>query len=69
MNQKLNLDDLEDNNEIINTFNSEEFKEEFVRQIKKDTWDNGIPMIYMDKEGWLVEEWSDGRIEKLKKIK
>lgn len=66
---KLFLDDLEDNDKVMDNFKSIEFKEKFVEQVKKDTWGNGIPMIYMDKDGWLVEEWSDGRIEKLKKIK
>ncbi len=37
--------------------------------IKKDTWDKGLPQYYMNKEGWLVEHHSDGRIIKIKKLK
>lgn len=37
--------------------------------INKDTWDKGLPKYYMDKEGWLVEHWKDGRIIKIKKLK
>jgi hypothetical protein len=39
-----------------------------LERIKESTWEEGLPMIYMDKEGWLVKEWKDGKIEKVKKL-
>ena len=33
-----------------------------------DTWGNNIPMIYLDKDGWMVKRWNDGTIEKMEKI-
>ena len=52
---------------------SDKFKEDFARQVEKDTWEKGLPKIYM-KDGNIVEHWKDGTIniiktkEELKKI-
>ena len=46
---------------------SDKFKESFIKAVEKDTWDKGFPKIYM-LDGWIVEHWSDGRINKIKKV-
>jgi hypothetical protein len=66
---KQNLDHIEDNNRVKEAFESEEFKRAFRKQIEKDTWEQGLPMIYLNDEGWIVEHWKDGRIDKKKKIR
>jgi hypothetical protein len=60
---------IEDNNRVKSAFESKEFKEAFRKQIEKDTWEQGLPKIYLDDEGWIVEHWKDGKIDRLKKIK
>ena len=47
-------------------FQSKEFKDAISKQIKKDTWGQGLPMVYMNDEGQIVKEWKDGRIETVK---
>ena len=47
---------------------SNQFAKDFAAQVKKDTWDKGFPMIYMDKEGWLVEHWANGDIFKKQRL-
>lgn len=44
-------------------YSSEEFKKSFEERVKKDTWGKGIPMVYLTKEGKIVQEWEDGRID------
>lgn len=61
--------DIEDNLNYINWLRSEEFNNSLVKRIEEDTWEKGRPKIYMDKEGWLVKHWKDGRVDKVKKIK
>ena len=67
--KKESLDRIEDNNRVKEAFASKEFQEAFRKQVEKDTWGNGLPKIYMDKEGWIVEHWADGRINRIKKVK
>lgn len=50
-------------------FNSEEFLKKFDEIVNKDTWDKDLPKYYMNEEGWLVEHWKDGTINKIKQIK
>ncbi|MBK7362744.1 MAG: hypothetical protein IPJ01_10650 [Micavibrio sp.] len=50
-------------------FLSKEFKDNCSEQVKKDTWDKGLPMIYMDDEGRIVEHWENGKIKIIKKSK
>jgi hypothetical protein len=50
-------------------FNSKEFKKGIKEQIKKDTWGNGFPMVYMNKKGQIVEHWENGEIKILKQNK
>ena len=47
----------------------EVFIENFQKIVEKDTWENGLPMIYMDENGWMVKHYKDGVIEKVKKLK
>ncbi len=42
--------------------------QEMKLKIREDHFSKGLPIVYMDEEGWMVEEWKDGRIVKLKKI-
>ena len=56
-------------NKITNYLKSDKFKEDFSEQVKKDTWDKDLPMVYMNDEGWIVRHWKDGKIEKIKQMK
>lgn len=44
-------------------FTSEEHKKLFQDQVKRDTWDKGLPMVYANKKGEIVKHWKDGKIE------
>jgi hypothetical protein len=54
---------------IIAALKSDEFLSAFRKQIEDDTWGQGVPMYYMDEEGWLVEHHKDGTINKLKQLR
>ena len=43
-------------------FKSDKFKEDVRKTIEEDTWGKGRPMIYLDKEGNIVEHWKDGTV-------
>lgn len=60
--------EIEDNNRVKEGFELKKFKEDFRRQVEKDTWGNGLPMVYMNDDGWMVHHWSDGRIDMIKKL-
>lgn len=47
-------------------FLSEEFQENFRKQVESDTWNQGLPMVYMDDNGKIVKHWKDGKIEIIK---
>jgi len=47
-------------------FLSKKFLDGFKEQVKKDTWGKGLPMIYMDDEGRIVEHWESGEIKIIK---
>lgn len=47
-------------------FRSEQFQEDFRKQVEKDTWDNGLPMVYLNEEGNIVRHYKDGKIEIIK---
>ena len=47
-------------------FTSKGFAEDMGKQIKKDTWGKGRPMIYMNEKKEIVEHWKDGIISILK---
>ena len=68
MENKKSLDEMEDSGDLMEYLKSERFQQEMLERIKESTWEEGLPMIYMDKEGWLVKEWKDGKIEKVKKL-
>lgn len=48
-------------------FRSEQFQEDFRKQVEKDTWDNGLPMVYLNEEGDIVRHYKDGKIEIVEK--
>lgn len=54
----------EDN--IVEYFKSKEFRDGITKQIQKDTWDQGLPMVYMNDKGQIVEHWKDGKIKIIK---
>lgn len=45
---------------------SEEAQELFQEAVERDTWGKGLPKIYMDKKGNIVEHWKDGTINIIK---
>jgi hypothetical protein len=64
------LDEVDDEDEedkrIHDYLRSDKFKEDFRKQVEKDTWGQGLPMVYMNKEGQIVRHYSDGKIEVIK---
>ena len=47
-------------------FKSNKFKEDFRKKVEEDTWEKGLPMIYIDDNGNIVEHWKDGTIKIIK---
>lgn len=43
------------------------FRTKFLEQIKKDTWEQDLPMVYMDENKNIVKHFKDGKIEIIKK--
>jgi hypothetical protein len=60
MNEDLDVDPI---HEYIK---SDKFREDFRKRVEKDTWGNGLPKIYMDNDGNIVEHWKDGTINIIK---
>ena len=48
-------------------FQSEKFKEDFRKKVEQDTWEKGLPMVYIDENNNIVEHWKDGTINIIKK--
>ena len=67
--QNKSLDEMEDDGSIIDFFKSEEFRIGFSKLVEAETWGCGLPKIYLDNDGWIVEHWKNGTINRLKKIK
>ena len=53
--------------EVEKFLKSEEFIKEFRKQVEKDTWEKGLPMVYL-KDNKIVKHYSDGRVEVIKEI-
>lgn len=51
----------------IDFLRSEEFVEKFRKQVEKDTWEKGLPMVYL-KDNKIVRHFSDGTIEVIKEV-
>ena len=49
-------------------FQSKEFKEGTSKQVERETWGKGLPMIYIDENKNIVEHWKDVTINILKKL-
>jgi hypothetical protein len=60
MNEDLDIDPI---HEYIK---SDKFREDFRKKVEEDTWGNGLPKIYMDNDGNIVEHWKDGTINIIK---
>ena len=52
---------------IAKVLRSEQFKESFRKRVEEDTWGKDLPLVYLDKDGWVVKHWKDGTIEKIQK--
>lgn len=55
--------------EELEYFQSQEFKDGICKIIEKDTWDKGLPKVYMNNKREIVEHWKDGTINVIKKLK
>ncbi len=58
---------IDNEDEVGEYLKSDAFKAAFKEQVEKDTWGQGLPKIYMDKNGDIVEHWKNGTINILKK--
>lgn len=47
-------------------FLSQEFKDNTRKIIERDTWEQGLPMIYTDDKGILIKHYKDGTITIIK---
>ena len=56
----------EENDEFVEYLRSEKFQQDYRKQVEKDTWENGLPMVYMNEQGQIVKHWKDGKIEVIK---
>ena len=64
----IDLDDVEESSEWSN-YLSTELPEAIARQVRETNFALNLPIVYMNTDGWLVKEYKDGRVEKIKKIK
>lgn len=51
--------------------NSQQFKDDCLKSINfykidENTWDVGLPKIYMNDKGQIIKHWKDGKIEIIK---
>lgn len=53
--------------EVGKFLKSEEFIKSFREQVEKDTWEKGLPMVYL-KDNKVVRHYPDGRIEVVKEL-
>ena len=54
---------IDDDDDVSKYLLSKQFQIDFAKQVKKDTWEKGFPMVYADKDGNIVEHWKDGTIK------
>ena len=66
--KKIKNEEEDEKDDLHEYLRSREFKDSFADTVRKDTWEKGLPMVYMDKDGWIVNHWKDGKIEKIKKV-
>lgn len=53
--------------EDIDFFRSSEFAEKLRKQVEKDTWEKGLPMVYL-RDNKIVRHYPDGTIEVIKVV-
>lgn len=53
--------------EVGKFLKSEEFIKSFRKQVEKDTWGKGLPMVYL-KDNKIVKHYADGSVEVIKEI-
>lgn len=61
------IDDFEYDREV-EMFTSKSFKDNMQEEIKKSTWDLGLPMAYMNNLKQLVHHYKDGTIKIIKDL-
>jgi hypothetical protein len=61
------IDDFESDREI-EMFTSKSFQDNLQTEIKKSTWDLGLPMAYMNSLKQLVHHYKDGTIKIIKDL-
>lgn len=49
-------------NNLLKILKSKKFKKAFKRNIEKDTWDKGLPKVYME-NGKIIKHYKDGTKE------
>ncbi len=54
-----------DEDALSDYLESEQFREDFKKQVEKNTWDKGLPKIYV-KNGQIIKHWKNGNIEIIK---
>jgi uncharacterized protein (UPF0335 family) len=47
-------------------FTSQDWKAQYQQHVIDATWGQGIPMVYLDDKGRIIEHWKDGKIVVLK---
>lgn len=47
-------------------FKSQEFEDGIEKIIQRDTWDKGLPRVYLDSNGNIVKHWKDGTVKIIK---
>ncbi len=52
----------------VELFHSKEFKDNVQDEIKKSTWDVGLPMAYMNNLNQLIHHYKDGTIKIIKNL-
>jgi len=57
---------MKNDDKIHEYLTSKQFIKDFAEAVEKNTWGKGLPKIYMDEHGNIVEHWKDGTINILR---
>jgi hypothetical protein len=63
----MDFEDFEDNKNFVDYLKSDQFAKKFREQVEKDTWEQGLPMYYME-GNWIIEHWKDGTKNKIREV-
>lgn len=56
----------DEEDDVYEYLKSKQFIKDFADAVERDTWGKGLPKIYMDDHGNIVEHWKDGTINILR---